>query len=126
MAHELICPLPSHIDRWSANLGVTLCIPGRRDQEVCLTNFSASAVRITGATGMIDGAQAWLKVGDHSPLAVHVVWVSETTAGCRFIRRLDADAHRLLSEAATGVDRTAVAGPNATKPAKSAHNLPQP
>jgi hypothetical protein len=126
MKHELIWPPPSHVDRWSANLSVTLHIPGRREQEVCLTNFSASAVRITGANGMIDGGRAWLKVADHPPLAVHVIWVSETTAGCRFIRRLDADVHRLLLEAATGVDRTAIAAPIATEPAKGAYNLLQP
>ena len=96
-------------DRWSADLVAIFCTPGSREQEVRVTNFSSSAVRITGASDLIEGGRAWLKIGNYPPVAVCIVWATGTTAGCRFVGDPDAATYRAIINAATEVDRIVIA-----------------
>ena len=96
-------------DRWSADLVATFCTPGSHEQEVRVTNFSSSAVRITGASDLIEGGRAWLKIGNHARVAVCIIWATGTTAGCRFAGEPDAATYRAIVNAATDADRIVIA-----------------
>jgi hypothetical protein len=68
-----------------------------------------AAVRITGAAGMVEGGRASLKVGNHKPIAVSVIWVAGKAAVCRLLGHPDPEAFEAMMGIATSIDRTVIA-----------------
>lgn len=120
MGFKKLWPQPMHTDRWCADMPILLEVPGKPDQEARLTNFSVSAVRIDGVSGLVDGGKAWLRVGQHERIPVCVIWVAGTTAGCRFVGRVGPEVLRTIAKAAKGTDRTVI---SAEPPSASSSSL---